>query len=159
LAANGISVNAQPPQTTLAGVKQATIDELIRMKKECDAWMKRYYSNENNGVCNVVVSGGTEHGGYNPNTCSHRNGNKLDFRDRSGHIADTRPNKADKLTQFIIETYCCKTDKNRQAGFKDGCGPCGIRGQDGAKLYKSPTGAIYALESNHWDMVTRFACP
>jgi hypothetical protein len=141
LAANGIGVNAQPPQTTLAGVKQATIDELIRMKKECDAWMKKYYPNENDGVCNVVVTGGTEHGSHAVGVCSHGNGYKLDLR------------LSTRLNEFIEKNYCCRNPRTNQ------CGLCDVRAGDGALIYKSSTGAIYAKEGDHWDFQANFACP
>jgi len=141
LLANGITVNAQPPQTSLNGVKQATIDETIRMKKECDAWMKKYYQNENNGVCNVVVTAGTENGPHATGVCSHGNGYKVDLR------------LSTRLNEFIEKTYCCKNPRTNQ------CGICDVRGGDGALMYKSPTGAIYAKENNHWDVQANFACP
>jgi len=141
LLANGITVNAQPPQTSLNGIKQATIDEVIRMKKECDAWMKKYYPNENDGVCNVVVTGGTENGPHAAGRCSHGNGYKIDLR------------LSTRLNEFIEKTYCCKNPRTNQ------CGVCDVRVVDGALIYKSPNGVIYAKEGNHWDVQINFACP
>jgi hypothetical protein len=137
LLANGITVNAQPPQTSLNGVKQATIDETIRMKKECDAWMKSYYPNENNGVCNVVVTAGTENGPHATGRCSHGNGYKIDL------------GLSPRLNEFIEKTYCCKNPRTNQ------CEICGIRKEDGALLYKASNGTVYAKETtkNHWDVV------
>lgn len=139
LLANGITVNAQPPQTSLNGIKQATIDEIIRMKKQCDAWMKEYYKND--GSCNIIVTGGTENGPHAAGRCSHGNGYKIDL------------GLSPRLDEFIQKTYCCKNPKTNQ------CGICDRRIGDGALMYKSPTGAIYARESDHWDIQANFACP
>jgi len=135
LLANGITVNAQPPKTSLNGIKQATIDEIIRMKKECDAWMKS--SNGNNGVCNVIVTAGTENGPHKAGACSHGNGYKVDL------------GLSPRLNEFIEKTYCCKNPRTNQ------CEICGIRKEDGALLYKASNGTVYAKETtkNHWDVV------
>jgi len=139
LAANGITVNAGPSTTRLEGIKQETIDEVIRMKKECDEWMKKHYKNE--GTCNIVVTGGTEDGPHKSGKCSHGNGYKIDLR------------LSTRLNEFIEKTYCCKNPRTNQ------CGICDVRGGDGALMYKSPTGAIYAKEGNHWDVQANFVCP
>lgn len=65
LAAAGVQVNAQPPQTTLAGMKQSTVDEIIKFKKDCG--------------CSVTVTGGTEHGACGGGSQSHCNGYKFDM--------------------------------------------------------------------------------
>jgi hypothetical protein len=133
-------IGSKTTNTTLEGMKQATVDELIRMKNECDAWMKKYYPNENKGQCNVFITGGTENGPHsNKGTCNHGNGYKADFGLNS------------RLNEFIEKTYCCKRGNK--------CTYCDVRMGDGALMYYSPTGAVYAKESNHWDFQATFACP
>lgn len=131
-------IDAKITNTTLEGIKRETINELIRMKQECDAWMKRYYPNENNGQCNVFITGGTEHGPHRSGYCSHANGYKADIR------------LSTRLNEFIEKTYCEKRGNS--------CVPYDIRSGDGALMYRSPTGAIYAREGDHWDMQANFAC-
>lgn len=75
LAAASITVNAAEPQTSLAGVKQALINEIISFKNACDAWAG------SRGSCTVVVTGATETtGGHAGGPCSHLSGNKIDLR-------------------------------------------------------------------------------
>ena len=73
--------------------------------------------------CAVHITGGTETG-HAPGTYSHWNGYKLDFR----------PNWC--LSGYIIRTF-------RYIGQRD----------DGAALFRSAAGNIYARESNHWDVL------
>lgn len=61
LAAHGITVNANPPQTTLVGIRQSTIDEVIRFKQACN--------------CGVTITGGTEPG----HSLRHTQGFKFDM--------------------------------------------------------------------------------
>ncbi|MBX4211824.1 MAG: hypothetical protein KW806_03525, partial [Candidatus Yanofskybacteria bacterium] len=75
LAAAGIGVNALPPQTQLEGIRQATIDEAIRLKNTCG--------------CSVTITGGTEPG----HTSRHSLGFKVDFRADAG------------LTDYIKKNY------------------------------------------------------
>ncbi len=77
LAAN-ITVNHPQPRTSLEGIKQAVITEVINLKKACDA------NAGSGGPCRVMVSGGTERtGGHAPGPCSHLSGNKIDIRSQS----------------------------------------------------------------------------
>ncbi len=92
----------------LAGIKQKTIDEIIRLKITCG--------------CDVTVTSATG-GTHNSGTCSHANGYKVDLR------------TTDSLTSYITRNYTSLPDRN-----------------DGAKMYRAPTGALYALESTHWDI-------
>jgi hypothetical protein len=131
---NGISVNAPPPQTVLHNIRVATIDEIIEMKTICDQWIQRYYPNE--GSCNVVITGGVE-SGHRSGLCSHGNVYKLDF------------GLSPRLDEFIQKNYCCNNSGNNQCNF------CYIR-TDGALVYQSPSGGVYAKEGNHWDMVLPF---
>jgi len=63
----GISVNASEPQTSLAGIRKATIDALITLKSASGA--------------EIVITGGTEStGGHTSGTYSHGNGYKVDLR-------------------------------------------------------------------------------
>lgn len=61
LAAAGVTVNASPPQTMLAGIQQKTLDEIIRLKQSCG--------------CSVMVTGGTEPG----HSEKHSQGLKFDL--------------------------------------------------------------------------------
>ncbi|MFD0657288.1 hypothetical protein [Thermocatellispora tengchongensis] len=72
--------------------------------------------------CPIMITGGTETG-HAPGTYSHANGYKLDIT----------ANRC--VTRYITRTF----------------EPHGTRG-DGAALYKSPGGDIYAHESDHWDI-------
>jgi len=65
LTSNGISVNAQPPQTTLVGIQQSTLSTIVSLKNSC-------------GGCQVQITGGTE-SGHAAGTCSHSSGNKVDL--------------------------------------------------------------------------------
>lgn len=70
-------VNADEPQTSLNGIQQATLNEIIRFKADCDIWAKSH----GGGICEVAVSGGTETGGgHEGGPCSHLSGNKIDIR-------------------------------------------------------------------------------
>lgn len=126
LKANGIDTKLT--NTSLEGIKEGTVNEIIRMKQECDTWMQKYYSQE--GGCNVFISGGTENGPHTSGACSHGNGYKVDLR------------LSTRLNEFIEKTY----------KFYD------IRTRDGALMYKSPTGAIYAKEDDHWDVQVNQLC-
>lgn len=70
-------VNADEPQTSLNGIQQTTLNEIVRFKADCDIWAK----NHGGGICEVAVSGGTETGGgHEGGPCSHLSGNKIDIR-------------------------------------------------------------------------------
>lgn len=137
---NGIDI-LNNDRTFLQGIKQGTLDELIRMKKECDTWVSKYYPNykmHNKNECYILVTGGTENIKHNPGVCSHANGYKIDIAPNS------------MLDKFITETYCMKTN--------NGCVNYDKR-SDGALIYKSPTGSTYAREGNHWDIQITSQCP
>lgn len=70
----------------------------------------------------INITGGTEKG-HSSGTFSHWNGYKVDIT----------PN--DTVSNYIVKHFEY----------------VGVRG-DGAKMYKSKTGDIYARESNHWDI-------
>lgn len=64
-ASNGaITFNARPPQTSLEGMRQNTINEIVNIQRNCG--------------CNIVVTGGTE-GGHSAGANSHTNGYKVDL--------------------------------------------------------------------------------
>ncbi len=110
---NGISINAQPPQTMLQGLQPNIAAEIVNLKQKCG--------------CTVIVTGGTEPG-HAAGTYGHSNGYKLDLGLNT------------KLDDYIKANY-----KN-----------IGPRSGDNAMQYQNTaTGAIYALESNHWDIVRR----
>jgi hypothetical protein len=63
----GILVNYPEPRTSLAGIRRATIEALITLKRSSGA--------------EIVVTGGTEStGGHASGTYSHGNGYKVDLR-------------------------------------------------------------------------------
>ena len=76
--------------------------------------------------CTVVITSATG-GSHSSGSCSHANGYKVDLRNKGGGIP---------LTNYIQTNYQ-KLPVSRS---------------DGATVYKSPTGILYALESNHWDV-------
>lgn len=73
--------------------------------------------------CKVIVTGGTEKG-HSSGTYSHRNGYKTDIS-----------TKISCVNNYI-------TRKFAKAGKRS----------DGAALYKSPAGNVYAREGSHWDI-------
>jgi len=76
--------------------------------------------------CNVVVTGGTEAGFHADGQYSHENGYKIDVDD------------SNDVTSYITNNYTYT----------------GVR-SDGATLYQSPGGTVYAKEGNHWDILVR----
>ena len=60
----GIEVNKSAPQTQIAGMTAATLNEIIGLKKACG--------------CALVITGGTEGGHSEKTDCSHGNGKKFD---------------------------------------------------------------------------------
>ncbi len=85
---------------------------------------------KNSCGCEVILTSATG-GSHNPGTCSHANGYKVDLRSKDA---------GKTMTDYIKDTS--------KSGFTE----IGYR-SDGAKMYKSPSGALYGLESNHWDVV------
>ena len=75
--------------------------------------------------CRIIVSGGTERG-HAHGRFSHWNGYKI----------DVLPNRC--INRFITKRY-------RHIGGRG----------DGAALYRSRSGAIYANEGSHWDLLYR----
>ncbi|MDF2705486.1 hypothetical protein AB0C18_30865 [Nonomuraea muscovyensis] len=73
--------------------------------------------------CPIMVTGGTEVG-HAPGRFSHGQGYKLDI----SHNA-------------CIDRYIAQHSE-----------PAGVRG-DGARLYRAPSGTVYADESDHWDIM------
>lgn len=75
---NGITVNYEESRTSLEGVRQNTIDNIINFQEESG--------------CDIVVTGGTESGGgHAAGDHSHANGYKLDIRstdDVTNYIQD-----------------------------------------------------------------------
>ncbi|MFA6135911.1 MAG: hypothetical protein WC705_00945 [Candidatus Paceibacterota bacterium] len=120
-------VNAAEPQTSLKGIHQAVLTEVISFKKDCDTWTG------SGGACNVGVTGGTEiSGGHAGGDCSHLTGDKID-------ISNT----------ISVNNYILAKDS---AGNYVNFTLTGNR-EDGTALYKNKmTGVIYAEESDHWDI-------
>lgn len=76
--------------------------------------------------CNVTVTSATG-GEHASGICSHANGYKVDLRSTGSGTA---------LTNYITQNY--------EEVF--------VR-SDGTRVFKAPSGALYALESSHWDVV------
>ncbi|MGI5268202.1 hypothetical protein ACQEUU_03530 [Nonomuraea sp. CA-218870] len=89
------------------------------------ATVQRVVTLKRRSGCPVIVTGGTETG-HAPGRYSHGSGHKLDI----GHNA-------------CIDRYIKKI-----------ADPAGMRG-DGARLYRSPSGTVYADEGDHWDILFR----
>jgi len=106
----GISVNASEPQTSLEGIRDDTLRELVWLKSASNA--------------TIVITGGTE-GGHAEGQYSHANGYKVDLRLNSA------------LDSYIENNF----SRNGSV--------------DGYPAYKSPNGALYVKEGNHWDMLVR----
>ncbi|MCK9351307.1 MAG: hypothetical protein WCT49_00145 [Candidatus Paceibacterota bacterium] len=106
-----ITVNAQPPQTILAGVNESTLHEVLNLQQQSGA--------------DIVVTAGSEPG-HADGTYSHANGYKVDLRTTSS------------VSNYIMDNY---TNIGRRS--------------DGALQYQSPSGAIYAMESDHWDVLVK----
>ncbi len=115
-------VNAAEPQTSLAGIQNAVINEILSFNLACDAWAR----NNNRGSCSVVVTGGTETtGGHAGGPCSHLSGNKIDIDDTS------------EVNSYILTSGNFRRIANR--------------GND-PQYVSISTGNIYVQESNHWDI-------
>ncbi|MEK7148220.1 MAG: pilin [Patescibacteria group bacterium] len=84
--------------------------------------------------CDVAVTSGTA-GRHNPGVCSHANGWKIDV-DNTQSLNNFITNPANHYTLIV--------------GPKTGA-PVLREGKD--KVYKAPSGALYAQESSHWDIV------
>lgn len=77
--------------------------------------------------CEVTITGGTEStGGHSIGTYSHGNGYKYDIRQTA------------ELNSYIINNFL-------RAGTRS----------DGAALYRSSSGSIYAYEQDHWDVLVK----
>jgi len=79
--------------------------------------------------CNVIVTGGTELGHKGSGPGTHAGGDKLDI------------GRSAAVDSYIQNNYT----------------KIGIR-SDGATMYKAPNGAVYAKESDHWDVKGWDAC-
>ena len=77
---NGIKVNAGEPRTSVAGLRQLTLNEALSIKAKCD--------------CNIEITAGTERDSHSDNgTYTHVNGYKI----------DVAPN--DKLDVYIAGSF------------------------------------------------------
>ncbi len=84
----------------------------------------------NNCNCVVYLTSATGGNRGEQGEFSHRNGYKVDLRN-SG--------VGSNMTRYIMQNYTRELP-NRS---------------DGAQLYRAPSGALYALEYNHWDVLVR----
>lgn len=126
LAAAGIQVNAPQPQTSLEGISQAVLTEIINFADSCSKSVNPN-AGPNSNSCGVVFTGGTEtNAGHEGGPCSHLSGNKADIR-AIGAVNSYIQNQAN-FTRIQTRS-------------------------DGAAQYQSKaTGVIYARESDHWDL-------
>lgn len=108
---NAIGIKTDGP-LNVAGLQQVTINELARLKSQCNS-------------CTIVITSATT-GNHAPGTYSHATGYKVDLR-------SVREGAA--LTNYITQNYTKLPDR-----------------KDGAKMYQAPSRALYALESDHWDV-------
>jgi len=106
----GISVNASEPQTSLEGIREATLLEIIWLKSASNA--------------TIIISGGTE-GRHTDGQYGHANGYKVDLRLNSA------------LDSYIENNFR-----------RDGS-------VGGYPAYRSPNGALYVKEGDHWDVLVR----
>lgn len=126
LAAAGITVNALEPQTSLEGISQAVITEIINFAVSCSRSVNPNAGLSSN-ICGVVFTGGTEtNAGHAGGPCSHLSGNKADIRVTTA------------VNSYIQNPLNFTKIQTRS---------------DGAAQYRNnATGVIYALESDHWDI-------
>lgn len=133
LAQFGIRVNATEPQTSLEGILQSTLEEVVRVQSMCEQWAMatgraRDPVSSAIGVplagayCDIVVTGGTEQGHATRGRCIHGSGFKIDLR----HT----PN-----LNAYIETHFT---------------PTAPRGSD-PSWQNNATNANYVREDDHWD--------
>ncbi|MBI4159956.1 hypothetical protein HY504_02220 [Candidatus Wolfebacteria bacterium] len=110
---------------SFAGVRQSTIDEIIALENQMRANLVRYGGPgfASNPTGYIFVTSVTE-GNHAPGGESHATGHKIDIR--------LNPT----LNRFIEVNYS----------------RIGTR-SDGAPLYQSPRGSIYAREGDHWDVL------
>lgn len=128
-------VNASEPQTSLKGIHQAVLTEVISLKNACDVWTG------NKGPCNVGVTGGTEiTGGHEDGACRHLSGDKVDILNTAS--VNNYILAKDLAGNFVNFTQIAdRQDKND-------AGAVVITAQ-----YKNKaTGVTYAQELTHWDI-------
>ena len=135
LASYGITVNKecvdrtrQISQTCVGAMKLTTLYEVINMMQACDTYTKTITPGDMGAPdnrCGVRITGGNEPG-HESGTCSHANGYKIDI------------GLTDQLEQYIRQTSAFKAISNR--------------GSD-PRYVRNIGGAVYARESNHWDIV------
>jgi|GEM_PF-3119010 hypothetical protein len=132
---------------TLSGIRQETIDELSKLRKELTsyyAWKIGDYEYiiRDNAINTVYITGGTE--GCKPEekavhttgVYSHCNGYKIDLSPHST-----------KLNEYIVKNYPRIKDRIEQNGNR-------------TAQYQAPSGAIYAAEFkngkfDHWDVLVK----
>ncbi len=147
LATYGISVKTptctsatQTSCTTLNGIQQSTLNELVAMEQQCDRWKVPVGPLAINGnYCKIFVTGGTEYGHSGSGTCSHLGGGKIDIR-------STIIDSATSSDKFITSSgYFTKKATNRGDG-----APWYTRNSSGA-YYADERGAAFGT-GPHWDI-------
>jgi hypothetical protein len=133
LAQFGIRVNATEPQTSLEGILQSTLEEVVRLQSMCEQWAiatGRARDPVSSAVglplagayCDIVVTGGTEEGHATRGRCIHENGFKIDLR--------FSPN----LNAFIETHFTPTAPRNGDPSWQN-----------------NVTNANYVREDDHWD--------
>lgn len=146
LLASGIAESAPARYTDAAADREFRAAGISRTSsKNCTDWRDRgctSYTGINRTTvsgaiafkrtsrCTVIITGGTEVGHSTSGKHTHRNGYKVDMS-----LAKKHENDESCLDRYITGHYA-------KAG----------RRSDGAALYKSPNGNVYARESSHWDV-------
>ncbi len=123
-----VKPQCSPGQTacaTLDNIQQSTVDELLALKQYCDA--------QEGSSCKVLVNEGTGGSHSETGTLTHANGYK----------ADLNYTPSDPLTSYI-ESWNKVGPASVPAEIQKGCSTY--------SCYQSPTGAIYMLEGDHWDV-------
>lgn len=125
----GITVNFPQPRTSLEGMLQSTLDEVVRFKLTCDQWLLTTTAvaatqQQRLEGCTVVVTGGTEKGHVTEGTCIHGGGYKVDLR------------LNDYVNTFIQTNYR----------------PIAPRRNGDPQWVNTYSNSYYAMESDHWDI-------
>ncbi|MDP3962663.1 MAG: hypothetical protein Q8Q03_02245 [bacterium] len=124
-------VNHPEPQTSLEGIHQAVLTEVISFKNACDAWTG------SGGTCNVGVTGGTEtSGGHVDASCSHISGDKVDISNTAS------------VNAYIL----AKDSAGKYVNFTQMADRHDAGGVITPQFKNNTTGVTYAKEPTHWDI-------
>lgn len=126
----GVTINKPQPATSLEGIQQATIDEIVNFAIACGKYANPSALPTAN-ACNVQFSGGTETGaGHAGGPCSHLSGNKADIGTNG------------VINRYIFNvTYFTRIPDRMETN-----------GARTPQYQNRSTGVVYAQESGHWDI-------